>query len=117
MNIVKKFFASLRLREAIKVADKAHKENGQRYYVMPVYGSGGKLMVVDRKNFRLMKQKHYINRDARVFDLVRECFYCTAYRNGDQYLNAEARRHKVKQYFAWVDVDRREKKKKRHGKV
>ena len=31
MNIFKKIKASLRLREAVRKADKAHSENGQRY--------------------------------------------------------------------------------------
>lgn len=108
MNIFRKFFASLRLREAIKMADKAHRETGHRYYVMPQHGSGGKkLIVMDRYNFRRLKMKHYIHREVRVFDLVRECFYCTGYRNGNQYLAPEDRKKKVIQYFAWVEADRK----------
>lgn len=107
MNIFRKFKASLRLREAIKMADKAHRETGHRYYVMPQHHSGGKkLVIMDRYNFRRLKMKHYIHRDARVFDLVRECFYCTGYRGGNQYLAPEDRKKKVIQYFAWVEADR-----------
>lgn len=108
MNILQKFFASLRLREAIKMADKTHRQTGQRYYVMPQHHSGGrKLIVMDRYNFRRLKMKHYIHRDARVFDLVRECFYCTGYRDGNQALAPADRKKKVNQYFAWVEADRR----------
>ena len=119
MNIFRRFNASLRLREAIKMADKAHQKTGQRYYVMPSNGSGGKkLIVMDRYNFRRLKMKHYINRDARVFDLVRECFYCTAYANGDQFLSPADRRRKVAEYFAWVEADRKATKMRRkNGKV
>lgn len=119
MNIFRKFKASLRLREAIKMADKAHRETGHRYYVMPQHGSGGKkLVVIDRYNFRRLKMKHYIHREARVFDLVRECFYCTGYRDGNQYLAPEDRKKKVVQYFAWVEADRRATKARRkNGKV
>lgn len=107
MNIFSKFKASLRLREAIKMADKAHRETGHRYYVMPQHGSyGRKLVVMDRFNFRRLKMKHYIHREARVFDLVRECFYCTSYRDGNQFLAPEDRKKKVMQYFAWVEADR-----------
>lgn len=107
MNIFRKFKASLRLREAIKMADKAHRETGHRYYVMPQHGSGGKkLIIMDRYNFRRLKMKHYIHRDARVYDLVRECFYCTGYSDGNQYLAPEDRKKKVLQYFAWVEADR-----------
>lgn len=107
MNIFRKFKASLRLREAIKMADKAHSQSGQRYYVMPQHHSGGKkLIVMDRYNFRRLKMKHYIHRDARVYDLVRECFYCTGYSNGSQFLSPEDRKKKVIQYLAWVEADR-----------
>ena len=119
MKLFRRFKASLRLREAIKMAEKAHRETGQRYYVMPQHGSAGKkLVVMDRYNFRRLKMKHYIHRDARVFDLVRECFYCTGYRDGNQFLAPEDRKKKVIQYFAWVEADRKATKKRRKiGKV
>ena len=108
MNIFTKFKASLQLREAIKMADKAHRQTGHRYYVMPQHGSGGKkLVVMDRHNFRRLKLKHYIHHEARVFDLVRECFYCTPYRDGNQFLAPEDRTKKASQYFAWVEADRK----------
>lgn len=113
MNIFRKFKASLRLREAIRMADKAHSRSGQRYYVMPQHHSDGrKLIVMDRYNFRRLKLKHYIHSEARVFDLVRECFYCTGYRDGNQFLDRDTRKKKVAQYFAWVDADRRATKAK-----
>lgn len=119
MNIFRKFFAFLRLREAVKIAEKEHLKTGRRYYVMPQHGSAGKkLVVMDRQNFRRLKMKHYISRDARVFDLVRECFYCTGYSNGDQYLDAIGRKRKAMQYFEWVDADRKiTKARRRNGKV
>lgn len=118
MNIFRKLKASLRLREAIKMADKAHQQTGHRYYVMPQHGSyGKKLVIMDRYNFRRLKMKHYIQREARVFDLVRECVYCTGYRDGNQSLSPEYRKKKVIQYFAWVEADRKATKQKRNGKV
>lgn len=120
MNIFRRFKSSLRLREAIKMANKAHQQTGQRYYVMPQHGScGQKLIVMDRQNFRRLKMKHYITHDARVFDLVRECFYCTSYANGDQYLSEADRKKKAQQYFAWVEADRKatKQKRKRNGKI
>lgn len=119
MNIFRRFMSSLRLREAVKMADKAHRETGHRYYVMPQHGSAGKkLVVMDRYNFRRLKMKSYIQRDARVFDLVRECFYCTGYSNGSERLSPEDRKKKVLQYFAWVDADRKSTKvRRKNGKV
>lgn len=108
MNILRKFFAFLRLREAVRMADNAHRHTRQRYYVMPQHGSRGrKLVVMDRYNFRRLKMKHYIHQDARVFDLMRECFYFTPNRSGNQILSPADRRKKVLQYFAWVDADRK----------
>lgn len=100
------------------MADKAHQQTGHRYYVMPQHGSyGKKLVVMDRYNFRRLKMKHYIQREARVFDLVRECFYCTGYRDGNQSLSPEDRKKKVIQYFAWVEADRKATKQKRKAET
>ena len=57
MNIFRKIRASLRLREAVRQADEKHKETGERYYVMPAGGKKGQLIIMDRKNFRKLKQK------------------------------------------------------------
>ena len=81
MNIIKKLRASIRLNEAVVQADKAHEETGERYYVMP-NGKSGKLIIMDRFNFRKLKQKGYLSRSTFVNDLERECFYCTPYKNG-----------------------------------
>lgn len=95
-----KIKASLRLREAMRQADKAHSENGHRYYVMP---TSGQLVIMDRNNFRKLKQKHYIKYDTFVRDLEAECFYCTPYRNGMGELSSEVIALKRKQYFSWVN--------------
>ena len=86
MNIFRKIRASLRLREAVRQADEKHKETGERYYVMPAGGKKGQLIIMDRKNFRKLKQKGYINHNTFVGDLERECFYCTTYGNGSAML-------------------------------
>lgn len=103
MNIFKKIKALLRLREAVRQADKAHRENGQRYYVMPTSGTSGQLVIMDRNNFRKLKQKHYIKYETFVRDLECACFYCTPYRNGAGKLTAEVIALKKKQYFSWVN--------------
>lgn len=113
MNIFKKFRASLRLREAVRQADKAHKETGVRYYVMPTSGVSGQLIIMDRDNFRKLKQKGYIKRNTFVNDLERECFYCTAYRNGTGVLPPAVIEMKRKEYFSWLNSF----KKSENGKV
>lgn len=104
----------LRLRRAVIMADKAHAGDGERYYVMPTADS--KLIVIDRRNFRIMKQKHYINRNASVRDLADECFYCTPYRDGKGELPPDVLELKKRQYLVWSEICRslnRRKKAKR----
>ncbi|MEG2599569.1 MAG: hypothetical protein RSA66_08855 [Muribaculaceae bacterium] len=102
MNIIKKFTAALRLREAVRQANKAHKEIGSRFYVMP-NGNSGKLIIMDRFNFRKLKQKGYVSRNVFVKDLESECFYCTSYLNGKDILTQNVIKLKRIQYFSWIE--------------
>lgn len=115
----RKFKARLRLREAVKMADRAHSADGNRYYVMPVEGSfGRKLVVLDRRNFRIYKRKRYVGPEAKVFDLLRECFYFTPYRLGDKAISPYERKLKEIQYLDWVESDRKTSRlRKKYGKV
>lgn len=99
MNIFKKFKCYLRLREAVIKADKAHSESGARYYVLPA--TGGTLIVTDRKNFRLLKQKGYIRRNVTITDLVSHSFYFTPYKDGSRGLSADYAVEKRKNYYDW----------------
>lgn len=103
MNIFKKIQATLRLYEAVRQADKAHRESGKRYYVMPTSGTSGQLVIMDRSNFRKLKQKHYINYNTFVRDLEIWCFYCTPYNNGTGKLSSAVMVLKRKQYYLWLD--------------
>lgn len=102
LNIFQKLKATLRLREAINKADNAHNNSGERYYVMPTSGTSGDLIIMDRANFRKLKQKGYISRSIYTRDLERECFYCTPYRNGSGELHPDILSLKREQYFSWV---------------
>lgn len=103
MNIFRKIKASLRLMEAIRKADSAHKQNGIRYYVMPTTGKSGQLIIMDRSAFRKLKQKNYIRQNTFVKDLEARCFYCTSYKNGNGALSPEIVEAKRKMYFDWVN--------------
>ena len=111
MNIFKRIQASLRYREAVRQADKAHKETGERYYVMPVSGVKGQLIIMDRRNFRMLKHKHYIGKTSRIKHLEEECFYCTAYRNGSGELTPAEKEQRRELYFSWVKAIGKMKKK------
>lgn len=98
MNRLKTFYALLRFYSAVNQASKAHKTTGERYYVMPV-GKKGRLIIMDRDNFRKLKRKHYVTNSATVSDLEKECFFCTPYRNGDGRLPLHIANMKRKEYL------------------
>lgn len=100
MNVFQKIKSVLILREAIIRADKAHEESGNRYYVMPLQHTR-KLIIMDRFNFRKMKQKGYIPQNVFVHDLERECFYFTPYKDRSKKIDNDLVAHKRKEYFKW----------------
>lgn len=108
-NPFKQFTDYLRYREAVKMANEAHEKDGDRYYVVASGQENGKpgLIVMDRKNFRKLKQKGYIDKNANIRDLVSECFYCTPYLNGDGYLDAAGRKLKLALYFSYCESVRK----------
>lgn len=99
MNIFKKIKAEIVYSLAVRKADNAHNENGDRYYVMP--SEDGRLVVVNRRNFRILKRKNYISKDASVADMQRECFYCTPYRNGKGEMPADITALKHSAFLDW----------------
>ena len=102
MNIFRRIKAVLALREAIRQADEAHANGGGRFYVLG--GSDGKLIVTDKKNYRILKRKGYIDKNATTQDALNECFYFTPFKNGDGYITNEQRNIKAEQYMRWVDA-------------
>lgn len=108
MNFYQKIVAYLQLREAVSMADSAHQKDGHRYYVMPVESSARKqkpkLIVIDRRNFRILKHKGYISTNAKVRDLIDECFYFTPYRAGSAFITSELRKRKTLQFFRWYNL-------------
>jgi len=99
MNFLKRLRARIILKRAIRLADEAYLQSPHRWYVMAT--TDGKLCVLDRKNFRILKRKHYIAAGVTCFDLLRECFYFTPLRNGTGAITHEEREQKLLQYFSW----------------
>lgn len=99
--------ANLRLREAIRIAEQAHARSGQRFFVMPRVGSRGKLVVFDRSNFRTLRRKGYLPQEARMADVMRECFYFTPCRGGAGGMNPADAAVKRAMYFRWVSSELR----------
>ena len=96
--------------EAVRQANKEHASTGNRYYVMPTSGTSGNLVIMDRANFRKLKQKHYISHKATQMNLEAECFYCTPYRNGMGELSPMAKSLKRESYYSWVAAVRQLRK-------
>ena len=103
MNIFKKLFYYLRLRDAIIKAELEHSQTGKRYYVMPMLTTNGKLVIVDRHNFRGLKRKHYISENATLNDLFNESFYYTAQGNGIGRMDKVSQKRMRRYYYRWVD--------------
>lgn len=104
----------LRLNEAIKEADRQHELCGSRFYVVPA--AEGKLLVVDRRNFRALKQKSYISQRVNISDLIRESFYFTPYIDGSRRIRPEDEKRKQLEYYAWCSDYRKKAKAAAKGK-
>lgn len=110
MKIIRKFFAYLRLREAIKLADKAYLENNHRYFVIPSAGVSGNLVVLDRATFRGLKQEGYIDSTLSVRDLLHESFYYTPNANGKDALPLYGIKAKQESYYNFIEAVHKAKK-------
>lgn len=117
MNLFQKLKATLRLREAVRKAEEAYSKDGERYYVMPGPARDGSLLVMDRYNFRKLKQKGYISRDVFVRDLEMNSFYFTKYKDGKGSITPEVEAFKRSQYMKWYDNCLKRRKSKKSNEV
>lgn len=101
MNIFKKFKAYLRFREAVKKANEAHLINGQRYYVLPT--DDGKLVIMDRKNFRGLRRKGYLARNISIATLANSCIYHTPDNRGMGGVPEQFLKEKFNDYIKYLD--------------
>lgn len=111
MKFFRRFKAYLALRDAIQKADNAHADGGGRYYVLGT--ADGKLIVTNKKNFRGLKRKGYIDKDATTQDALNECFYFTPFKDGHGYITPEILAIKRQQYLSWCDAIHELKKKQK----
>lgn len=108
-KIFRHFRDYLRLRAAKRMADEQHAKDGDRYYVVP--NTKGQLLVMDRKNFKKLKQKGYIDRGTTLNDIRRGAFYYTPYANGSDAMNKALQKEGAEMYYAWCNFQRIGKKK------
>lgn len=83
MNIFQSLRAMLIYRKAVRMANEKHRETGRRYFVMPNVDTKIFLIVTDRKNFRRIRQKRYIDASMKLEDVFKKCFYYTPQANGE----------------------------------
>lgn len=100
MNVFKKFKAYLRFREAVKQADEAYQKYNHRFYVLPDHK--GNLIIMDRRNFRIMRRKHYISRLASVPELSFRSVYHTPDAKGEGGVAVEEHKTKFKEYISYL---------------
>lgn len=113
MNIFSSFYAWLIYREAVSRADRAHSKNGNRYYVMPNASGRVKLIVTDRKNFRQLRMKHYIDSNVKMDDVTMKCFYYTPDRREKNAIDDFLRDVKLHMYYEWYERRKRRDKRER----
>lgn len=102
MNIVKKIKAYLQFRQAVRMAEEAHAENGTRYYIMPSVQKGKPvLIIINKKNFKGLKRKGYIPREASMPNLTRECFYFTERFSSDDAMHPDVAKQKREEFYKW----------------
>ena len=116
MNIFKKFYAYLEWHTAIKMADDSYKKYNKRFYV--ICGDNGHLVVTDRKNFRGLRQKHWI-KGAQGLDMrevARLSFYHTAYANAVDFMTGSEKKEKREEFYVWFEKSRYEWKDQQKAK-
>lgn len=116
MNIFKKFYAYLEWHTAIKMADDSFKKYNKRFYV--IRGDNGHLVVTDRKNFRGLRQKHWI-RSANGLDMrevARLSFYHTAHANAVDFMTGSEMKAKREEFYFWFEQSKRDWKEKQRAK-
>lgn len=105
MNIFNYIIALSKLEYAIHMANKAHEQDGQRYYILP--DANDRLIILTRYSFRKLKKQGLISSKATITDITRESFYFTPYANGTDSLSLEASKAKRKMYLKYVAFNRK----------
>lgn len=101
MNPFQRLKCFLMYRKAVLEAEKAHKEHNVRYYVLPNIGKKVMLIVCDRKNFRVLRAKHYISSDIQITDVKKKSFYYTEQGDGTGKMEDDQLRLRQTAYQFW----------------
>lgn len=97
---------------AVRMADDYHARDGQRYYVV-AGATDGRLLVMDRARFRMLKKKNMLDYSITLQSLVEKSFYFTAHGNGSGILTKADVDAKRRDFYRWRQeiFERRQKTK------
>lgn len=100
----KRINSYIKYEKAVRMADESFAMTGERSYIIKGVGKTGKhqLLIVDRKNFRILKRKGYINHSYRIADVERNCFYCTPYLTGQGTMSEDAKALGKERAINWM---------------
>lgn len=106
---LRRFFITLRAHVRLWVAtakaDRAYADaelknsKDKRFYVMP--DADDKLIIMNRSQFRKLKQYKYMDGDVQVKHLIKESFYFTPYSGGANAMTSEQKRLKRVMYVRY----------------
>lgn len=102
MNVFKKLRAYLRFKEAVKQADEAYQKHNHRFYVLPDHN--GNLIIMDRRNFRILRRKKYISRLATVPELSFNSVYHTPDAKGEGGIATDDLKMKFREYVTYLRI-------------
>lgn len=116
MNIFVKFYAYLHIRAAYNMADKARAKYHKRFFLLP--GTNGELLVSDRKNFRGLRDKHWVKGAKNLMpkEVTEMSFYYTAYNDGTGFMPESLKRTRREEYYAWYVKSRKDYKDQKKAK-
>ena len=100
VNLIKRIKSELQFKKAVDEAEKAHEKNGGRFYVLP--NKNGKLLVLDRTNFRILKRKGYIKSNYNMNDVKRISFYYTSGQINDNMISDEEAALRKSFFLSWA---------------
>lgn len=92
------------------MANAAHSKDGSRYYVLPCVSPKVFLIVADRKNFRMLQRKHYIDNRWAYSDAINRAFYYTADKSGNGAPTEEILKFRQVAYQFWFQTRLQEKR-------
>lgn len=85
---------------AVNEAEELKAKHNDRIYV--IKAAGRRLLCINKKTFKRMRNKGYFRANASVKDLEQNCFYCTTYANGKDAMPPEVVAIKRKQAIRYL---------------